>query len=617
MAGGQGTVFGKYFLLKKIASGGMGEIFLAKLRGPVGFEKLVVIKRILQHHLENQEFVDMFFAEARVAAQLTHSNIVQIYEMGDIDECYYIGMEYVHGKSLRDVLEAARSRNEYIHPAHAIEIISKVCQGMAYAHNATNMSGEAIGVIHRDLNPQNVLVSYSGEVKIIDFGIAKSQMQQHKTETGTIKGKFVYMSPEQSAAEPLDARSDQFAIGICLYEALTSVNPFAKDNVVLSLDAIQRQNPPPLSDYNPMLAPLDSLIATVLAKRREDRFNDCAQLGDVLQGIKDSVLDSAPVSLSDYMHDLFATQIDYEKRVILDSDSANSSQILAMQRGLERDQSGPHGAYRLKTPHPAPVPGQSWGSFTPHEPPPEPHSRLPFFLIFAAILIVSFVAAAVVFKNLNAPHETAVAAATEINPTPTTNLPVPAADPLPPESAADERTETSEPTGDPAATAVTETPESKQPGTSRMRKRRGGKPTMSPNPPHTENGASSPAEPLSPDTPSPARFGTLQVSTVPSVQIKLGGRIVGQTFKLDAATGKLVFGSGQSGPFTVSIRYRVVDDDITFAIESEPWAIVRGNGGIGLGRTPLKGQKSSGRDVFELVNPKEQRSLRITLGFTR
>ena len=122
-AGGEGSTFGKYFLLKKIASGGMGEIFLAKLRGPVGFEKLLVIKRILAQHVENDEFVDMFFAEARIAAQLSHANIVQIYEMGEVDEAYFIAMEYVHGKSLRDVIDRARQRGEYIPPAHAIEIL--------------------------------------------------------------------------------------------------------------------------------------------------------------------------------------------------------------------------------------------------------------------------------------------------------------------------------------------------------------------------------------------------------------------------------------------------------------------------------------------------------------
>ena len=210
MAGDEGSTFGKYFLLKRLATGGMGEIYLAKLKGPVGFEKILVIKRILQHHAEDNSFVDMFFAEARVAAKLTHSNIVQIYEMGEIDQSYYIAMEYVHGKSLRDIIDRARELGEYVPPAHAISIVRQLCSGLSYAHNSRDMSGQPIGIVHRDINPHNVLISYTGEVKIIDFGIAKSEMSMHQTETGTIKGKFVYMSPEQSAAEKLDKRSDIF-----------------------------------------------------------------------------------------------------------------------------------------------------------------------------------------------------------------------------------------------------------------------------------------------------------------------------------------------------------------------------------------------------------------------
>ncbi|MFC1610674.1 serine/threonine protein kinase [Myxococcota bacterium] len=393
MAGGEGSVFGKYFLLKKIASGGMGEIYLAKLKGPVGFEKLLVIKRILQHHLENQEFVDMFFAEARVAAQLTHSNVVQIYEMGEIEDCYYIGMEYVHGKSLRDLLDRARNQGEYLHPAHAIEIIGKLSAGVSYAHNATNMSGEAIGVIHRDINPHNILVSYSGEVKMIDFGIAKSQMQQHKTETGTIKGKFVYMSPEQSAAEPLDKRSDIFSVGICLYETLTFVNPFAKANVVLSLDAIQRHDAPPLTQTNPRLGVLDEVVSRALAKRADDRFDDCIDLRDALYALRDdSSIEDPPQNLADFMHDLFAEQIEHEKRMILETDSANTSQIQLMQQGLEREhQSDSHGGARMGS-----------GQIAAHASPvalaePMPHSRLPFMFTLLAIIVLSGVAATVVY----------------------------------------------------------------------------------------------------------------------------------------------------------------------------------------------------------------------------
>jgi serine/threonine protein kinase len=615
MTGGEGTVFGKYFLLKKIATGGMGEIFLAKLKGPVGFEKVLVVKRILHHHLENQEFVDMFFAEARVAASLTHSNIVQIYEMGEIEDSYYIAMEYVHGKPLRDVLDRARSRGESVHPSLVVEMISKVCEGMSYAHNSTNMSGERIGIVHRDINPHNLLVSYSGEVKIIDFGIAKTQMSSHKTETGTIKGKFVYMSPEQSAAEPLDKRSDLFALGICLYESLTFVNPFAKQNVVLSLDAIQRTDPPPVSQTNPRLAVFDPVIAKALAKKPDDRYSDCIAFRDALRSLKrQNLIEEAPQSLSELMHELFEEQIESEKRTILETDSASTGQIKLMQAGINREHdSGSHGGFKLEvegqsSPGPAKLAAHASASAV-VLPKPLPHSRLPFLLILAAILTVSGVAAAIVFnvvqnRRLGILAQTSPLVQVVTPPTPPTPPPDTAVAMLPAPSPAltpattpapDADTEAdSEPTDDPAKAR-------KEPKKTRVDR------------PKAESAATKAAG-------ADSAFGSLQVSTIPPVKIIHNGIGVGQTFKLKGAIGKIQFGSGKdptTDPFTVKVRYKVEGDSITYLIDAEPWAIVRGAGGIGLGKTPLPPQTGTGTSTFEFVNPKEKIQQRVTVRFSR
>ncbi len=266
-----GTYFGKYFLMKKLAAGGMGEVFLAKQQGPAGFQKMLVVKKVLSHLTESKEFVEAFLGEARLAAQMNHRNIVQVFELGQESGAYFIAMEYVQGKSLRDLIDTTMRRKEKIPAELCRSLADQICDGASYAHNLTDMAGRSLNLVHRDLNPQNVLISYGGDVKIIDFGIAKSELSTVKTEAGMIKGKFVYMSPEQSLAKKLDKRSDVFAIGISLYEMLTGINPFQKNNIVLTLEAIQRYEPPPPSEYDPGYAPFDPIISKALAKDRDRR----------------------------------------------------------------------------------------------------------------------------------------------------------------------------------------------------------------------------------------------------------------------------------------------------------------------------------------------------------
>ncbi len=312
-----GTYFGKYFLMKKLAAGGMGEIFLAKQQGPAGFQKILVVKKILPHLTENKEFVEAFLGEARLAAQMNHRNIVQVFELGEEEGSYFIAMEYVQGKSLRDVIDSVARRREKIPAELCRTVIEQICDGASYAHNLTDIGGRSLNLVHRDLNPQNVLISYTGDVKIIDFGIAKSEMSTVKTEAGMIKGKFVYMSPEQSLAKKLDKRSDIFAIGISLYEMLTGINPFHKNNIVLTLEAVQRYEPPPPSEYDPSYAPFDPIIAKALAKDRDRRYADASEMQDDLRRV---VVPRPPERLGQFMARLFRAQLEEEQKLLMDSD---------------------------------------------------------------------------------------------------------------------------------------------------------------------------------------------------------------------------------------------------------------------------------------------------------
>lgn len=325
--------FGKYKLLRRIGSGGMGEVYLAKMQGQAEFEKLVVIKRLLPKRRSEQKYINMFFAEARVTAQLNHSKIAQIYEAGYIEDTPYIAMEYVNGKSLRLVLKAAQKRQKEQHgapnapelePVHIAQIFIDLCQGLDFAHNAHHLSGAAMGLIHRDVNPHNILLSYQGEVKLIDFGIAKSELTLDKTQAGTIKGTVVYMSPEQSSGRQVDRRSDIFSMGICLFEILSGSNPFQKDSMPASLEAIRQAKIPPLdSAHFPWLHMFEPIVRKSLAKNPDDRYDNCQQMAQQLQQLLlQKALPEETLSLGQYLQHLFETEIEQESRLLEQTDLA-------------------------------------------------------------------------------------------------------------------------------------------------------------------------------------------------------------------------------------------------------------------------------------------------------
>ncbi len=306
-----GKAFGNYEILRKIATGGMAELFLAKQRSVGGFERLVCIKRILPHLSEQDEFVKMFQDEARIVANLTHPNVAQIYDIGKADDAYYIAMEYVRGEDLRRVYnqEVARGRAMPLLPA--AHIAMGAAAGLEFAHRQTGLDGRALGIVHRDVSPQNVLVTYDGHVKLVDFGVAKAEGKLNETRSGVLKGKYSYMSPEQAAGDPVDGRTDIFALGITLYEITTGVRLFKRDNEIDTLHAvIDCQVTAPralLPDYDP---DLEAVVLRALAHDVDERYQTAGELErDLERYLLEHHHPPTASTLATYMRELFAEKL--------------------------------------------------------------------------------------------------------------------------------------------------------------------------------------------------------------------------------------------------------------------------------------------------------------------
>lgn len=303
--------FGKYVLLERINVGGMAEVFKAKAFGVEGFERLVAVKRILPSIAEDQEFITMFIDEAKISVQLTHANIAQIFDLGKVNDSYFIAMEFVHGKDLRAIFDRARKRGEAVPVPMACYTAMKICEGLDYAHNKKDAAGRELNLVHRDVSPQNVLISYDGETKIIDFGIAKAAGKAGRTQAGILKGKFGYMSPEQVRGLPLDRRSDIFAVGIVLYELLTGERLFVGESDFSTLEKVRNVEIMPPSTYNRRIPEeLEQIVLKALAKDVDDRYQTAMDLHDDLQSFMyTSGNFFSRKDLSAYMRKAFADEI--------------------------------------------------------------------------------------------------------------------------------------------------------------------------------------------------------------------------------------------------------------------------------------------------------------------
>ncbi len=268
---------GPYVLKSKIAMGGMAELFEADYEREDGFRRKVAIKRIRPHLAENPEFVKMFTREARLAALLQHPNIVQIFDYGKIDSAYFIAMEYIDGKNLGDILAAMKIG---LPVAQAVHIVSEICKGLDYSHNRVDEdTGTPLDIVHRDISPQNMLISCKGEVKISDFGISKAQSEPNLTQAGIIKGKLAYMSPEQALGQPLDRRADIFALGLLFHETLTGLRVFRFDNEIEAIRAIPQRDIEPLTAIMKQIPEaLDRIVMHCLEKDRDKRYQNAADI---------------------------------------------------------------------------------------------------------------------------------------------------------------------------------------------------------------------------------------------------------------------------------------------------------------------------------------------------
>jgi serine/threonine protein kinase len=303
--------FGRYYLVDKIAVGGMAEVFKAKTFSHGGFEKLLVIKRILNHLSDNDEFVEMFVDEARISVELQHPNIIQVFDFGRMQDNYYIAMECVEGKDAKGILRRLAERRKLLPNEYAVYMAHEICKGLDYAHKRADAAGEMLGIIHRDISPSNILVSYTGEVKIADFGIAKARISAYTTKDGVLKGKFEYMSPEQASGEQIDLRSDIFASGIILHEMLTGRRLFKTESDIQTLERIKRGDvKPPSAQNSAVPARLDKLVMKALSVDREERFPDArAMQAALLEFMYPATPDLVRESLGHFMTELFSTEI--------------------------------------------------------------------------------------------------------------------------------------------------------------------------------------------------------------------------------------------------------------------------------------------------------------------
>ncbi|MBA2662888.1 MAG: serine/threonine protein kinase [Bradymonadaceae bacterium] len=275
--------FGKYTLVQRLAVGGMAEIYKAKTQGVDGFEKLLAIKRLHRRLCEDQDFTMMLVDEAKISVQLNHANIGQVFDLGYIDEQYFIVMEYIDGVDMHQVLRKLRKAGQRIPLDAALYIICQACEALHYAHTKFGSDGRPLEIVHRDVSPQNVMVSNEGEVKLVDFGIAKARMRAQQTQAGIIKGKFYYMSPEQAHGHRVDARTDVYAVGILLYEMLAGKNPYEGVDDAELLKCVRMADFSPITAEADVDAELGQIIQRALQRNPELRFQSALEMHRALQ----------------------------------------------------------------------------------------------------------------------------------------------------------------------------------------------------------------------------------------------------------------------------------------------------------------------------------------------
>ena len=306
----------RYDIIGRIATGGMAEIYLAKMLTTAGVEREVVLKRLLPELQSDQEFVQMFHDEARIASQLHHPNVVQIFELGELDDSLFISMEHLRGVNLRDLLARLHHDNRQLPVELACRICCGALRGLGYGHEFTNETGHRQNIIHRDVSPQNIIVTYDGVVKMVDFGVAKAEGKLHQTRAGLVKGKFAYMSPEQVHGRPLDGRSDTFALAEVVYELLLHRHPFFAQSDMEVLNLILNSDPPhPSSMDQNFPAQFADILLKAMRKEPARRFSDAREFeGAIEEFLIANRTPATEMSLGRFVRELFNDRMSLEQK---------------------------------------------------------------------------------------------------------------------------------------------------------------------------------------------------------------------------------------------------------------------------------------------------------------
>jgi CheY-like chemotaxis protein/tRNA A-37 threonylcarbamoyl transferase component Bud32 len=357
--------FGRYQLLEKIGSGGMAEVFKARMRGEQGFEKIVAIKRIVPHMAANDAFITMFVDEAKLAAQLNHNNITHIYDLGKVDAWHYIAMEFVEGKDLRTLLKLGKERAYPLPPELALFIAAKIANALDYAHRRPAADGTELNLVHRDVSPQNILISYEGDIKLCDFGIAKAASKVSTTISGALKGKLQYMSPEQAWGKRVDRRSDIFSLGAVLHEMLTGAPLFEGDTDMSILERVREgEIEPPSARGVEVSKRVDQIVLKALAKNPQDRYQNASEMEKDLHAVLYAFQPSpGPADVAIYVHRLLEaaerspTGDEIDAAFDAARDMVPPAPVLPKKgRGLIIQHSG---EFQVPAPVPAPMPRES------------------------------------------------------------------------------------------------------------------------------------------------------------------------------------------------------------------------------------------------------------------